>query len=82
MCVCVCVLELKCETSEVNTRLAYFNKLRECRELYLSLAVTSAKVSEEIACFCNASQFLPLNHNLIAIHAWIFTKQKIMLSIK
>ena len=58
MCVCV----LKCETSEVNTHFAYFDELRECHEFDSFLAVTSEKVSWEIACFCNASRFLPLNH--------------------
>ena len=56
------MLLLKWETSEVNTRLAYFNIPRECCELYFSLAVTSGKVSRGIVCFCNASQVLPLNH--------------------
>ena len=33
---CVCVLVLKCETSEVNTQLVHLNELRECRELDFS----------------------------------------------
>ena len=37
---CVCVLVLKWETLEVNTRLAFYNKLRECRELIFSLTLT------------------------------------------
>ena len=37
ICVCVCVLVLKLETLEVNTRLAYQNKLRKCHELAFSL---------------------------------------------
>ena len=37
---CVCVLVLQWETLEVNTRLDYYNKLSECRELVFSLAVT------------------------------------------
>ena len=57
VCVCVCVLVLKWEALKVNTRLGYYNKLRECRELVFSLCDVGRGVEGKVLVFERSLRF-------------------------